>query len=216
MRYLRNKWQANRTHYVFNAELLANLDKKTGCKRISISQLCNVQKSKVTRWCQNGNLPVWALIRICNDIGVRPSAFIGMSDGNSIKFNPVPTKRRTFSFTFNHEALACNFGKEISWNLAQQRMGCNFESLKSWTSEKSDVKDLIRICNELRWNIGDFIDDDTLLKLTDTLLTRTEMLIRIAELEDQLSELRSHLSYSHQGQLVAQLNVAEDNQSSLS
>lgn len=128
------------------------------------------------------------LLSLCNTYSLRPSFFI-CTEAKDIELKPSGVKHQWF---FNSRKMQERIENEITKTEAQRQLKCGWYNPIQWTREDTQVSKILLICNTFRWNIGDFVNDRTLDKISPW-ENYTEMLLEILRLKKRVNrELELH------------------------
>jgi len=170
--------------YQFNAQLLQNMQDNLSIKNKDMADALGIAPSKMCRYKKCGDLPIGHLIDICNIYGIRPSEFIRC---DNLKSKYLPKTGVKYQWIYRNRIIEERLLREISKTKAQRLLRCGWYNPTEWVRYDAPVSKLLKVCNTFRWNIGDFINDRTLARISPW-CNQTEMLLEIARLKDFINK----------------------------
>ena len=171
-------------NYHINHNLLLIIQDILSVKNSDMADALGIAAPNLWRYKKKGDMPMSVLLSICNLYGIRPSAFICIDPVQKFEIQSNTIKHQWF---FNSKKMQERIEKEITKTEAQKLLKCGFYNPMIWSQQDAQVSRIIQICNTFRWNIGDFINDRTLEKISPW-ENETELLLEINRLKLKLNK----------------------------
>jgi len=171
-------------NYQFNAQLLQNMQDNLSIRNKDMADALGIAPAKMCRYKKCGDLPIGQLIDVCNIYGIRPSEFI-ICNNHSGK--SLPKTGVKYQWIYRSKIIEKRLTREISKTKAQRLLKCGWYNPTEWVQCDAPVSKLLKVCNTFRWNLGDFINDRTLPKISPW-ENQTEMLLEIFRLKKFIND----------------------------
>lgn len=172
--------------YKCNFEMLEQLPQIIGVKNSELARQFDVSQLQMIRYRKQGNMPVKMLVDLCNKYKLRISCFIHTS---------TFTKPETYvwhsrmKIRWRHDVLKHKIENELSIRETQRILKCAYASIHRWTDSTASIDNIIHVCNELRWNMREFITDVSIPDIEQE-RSKTQLLHEIMILKMELKKER--------------------------